>query len=187
MSPTLAEQIDVLLPQTQCRKCGFDGCRPYAEAIAQSQADINQCPPGGASGIEKLATLLGVAAKPLSPEFGMERPRLVAVINEAECIGCTQCIPPCPVDAILGAAKQMHTVITNECTGCELCVTPCPVSCISMKTAESQTWSDQDALHSRQRYQAKTQRMHRLESEKAERLQRQKALLTKIKQTKTSS
>ena len=186
MSPTLAEQIDALLPQTQCRKCGFEGCRPYAEAIAISQADINQCPPGGASGIQKLATLLGVAAKPLSPEFGVERARLVAKINEAACIGCTQCIPPCPVDAILGASKHMHTVIASECTGCELCIAPCPVNCISMEPADSQAWSNADALRSRQRYQAKVQRLHRLETEKAERLQRQKTLLAKVKQTKTS-
>jgi len=186
MNSTLADQIDALLPQTQCRKCGFEGCRPYAEAIAEHRADINQCPPGGAIGIEKLAGLLNVAAKPLSAEFGVERPRLVAQINEAECIGCTKCIPPCPVDAILGASKHMHTVITTECTGCELCIAPCPVNCISMHPAPSATWTNEDATRSRARYQAKTLRLKKLETEKAERLQRQKELLAKAKQTKTS-
>jgi electron transport complex protein RnfB len=186
MNSTLADQIDALLPQTQCRKCGFEGCRPYAEAIAEHRADINQCPPGGALGIEKLAGLLNVAAKPLSAEFGVERPRLVAQINEAECIGCTKCIPPCPVDAILGASKHMHTVITVECTGCELCIAPCPVNCISMHPTPSATWTSEDSTRSRQRYQAKTQRMIRLETEKAERLLRQKELLAKMKPTKTS-
>ncbi len=186
MNSTLADQIDALLPQTQCRKCGFEGCRPYAEAIAEHRADINQCPPGGALGIEKLAGLLNVAAKPLSAEFGVERPRLVAQINEAECIGCTKCIPPCPVDAILGASKHMHTVITSECTGCELCIAPCPVNCISMYPASTAAWTNEDVTRSRARYQAKTLRLNKLETEKAERLQRQKELLAKIKQTKTS-
>lgn len=167
MNSTLADQIDALLPQTQCRKCGFEGCRPYAEAIAEHRADINQCPPGGAIGIEKLAGLLNVAAKPLSAEFGVEHPRLVAQINEAECIGCTKCIPPCPVDAILGASKHMHTVITTECTGCELCIAPCPVNCISMHPAPYATWTNEDATRSRARYQAKTLRLKKIGNRKS--------------------
>lgn len=177
-----AEQIDAVLPQTQCRKCGFDGCKPYAEAITKGQADINQCPPGGEVGILKLSKLLGVATKPLDPAFGVERPRLVAVINEADCIGCTKCLPPCPVDAILGASKHMHTIITAICTGCELCVAPCPVNCISMQPSTTLNWSIEDANQSRQRYQARNQRIAKQE---AERLNRQKQLLAKINKAKT--
>lgn len=180
-----AEQIDTLLPQTQCRKCGFEGCKPYAEAILKGQADINQCPPGGETGILKLSALLGITAKPLDPTFGIERPRLVAVINEADCIGCTKCLPPCPVDAILGASKQMHTVITSECTGCELCIAPCPVNCISMQAASDPNWTLAHADHSRQRYQARNLRLAKQETEKAERLNRQKQLLAKINKAKT--
>ncbi|MDA3875805.1 MAG: electron transport complex subunit RsxB [Halothiobacillus sp.] len=129
----LAEKIDGILPQTQCGQCGFPGCRPYAEAIASGQADINQCPPGGETTIKNLADLLGVEPKPLNAENGSEKEvPLLAVIDEAICIGCTKCIQACPVDAILGAAKQMHTVIADECTGCELCIAPCPVDCIDM-------------------------------------------------------
>lgn len=178
---TLAEQIDALLPQTQCGKCGFNGCRPYAEAISSNEADINQCPPGGAAGIQLLAELLGVAVKPLNPDFGVERPRLLAVINEAECIGCTKCLPPCPTDAILGASKHMHTVIAELCTGCELCVAPCPVNCISMEPAPLLAWTKADADRARLRYQARNRRLARLEAEKVERLQRQKQLLAKLK------
>ena len=181
MTITLAEQIDALLPQTQCRKCGFEGCKPYAEAIATGTADINQCPPGGEQGIHKLATLLNVAAKPLNPAFGSERPRLVAVINEADCIGCTKCLPPCPTDAILGTSKHMHTVIASECTGCELCIAPCPVDCIIMMPAPESRWTEADAERSRRRYQAKKLRMIKQETEKADRLNRQKQLLAKIK------
>ncbi len=128
----MVEQIDAILPQTQCGQCGFPGCKPYAQAIATGKADINQCPPGGEAGIRKLAALLGVEFKPLNAEHGEPKPKSVAVIDENVCIGCTLCIQACPVDAILGAAKQMHTVITSECTGCELCIAPCPVDCISM-------------------------------------------------------
>ena len=128
----MVEQIDAILPQTQCGQCGFPGCKPYAEAMATGKADINQCPPGGEEGIRKLAALLGVEFKPLNAEHGEPKPRSLAVIDENTCIGCTLCIQACPVDAILGAAKQMHTVIAGECTGCELCVAPCPVDCISM-------------------------------------------------------
>jgi Na+-translocating ferredoxin:NAD+ oxidoreductase subunit B len=127
-----AADIDTLLPQTQCTRCGYGGCRPYAEAIAAGEADINQCPPGGAATITALAQLLARAALPLNPANGTEGPLLVAQIDEEACIGCARCLPPCPVDAILGAPKQMHTVILALCTGCELCIAPCPVDCIAM-------------------------------------------------------
>ena len=124
--------IDALLPQTQCTRCGYAGCRPYAEAIASGLAEINQCPPGGSATIEALAALLGRPARPLNPAYGVEGAELVAQIDEEACIGCARCLPPCPVDAILGASKQMHTVLLALCTGCELCVAPCPVDCIAM-------------------------------------------------------
>ncbi len=129
----VVEQVDSILPQTQCGQCGYPGCRPYAEAIVSGEADINQCPPGGQAGVDALSELLGVESKPLSKEYGVaQEEKLVAVINEEICIGCTLCIQACPVDAILGASKQMHTVILDECTGCELCLPPCPVECIDM-------------------------------------------------------
>ena len=128
----LVEQIDAVLPQTQCGQCGYPGCRPYATAIAADEVGINRCPPGGEATIHALADLLDKEFVPLDEEVGEEKAKLVAVIREAECIGCTLCIQACPVDAILGAAKQMHTVIESECTGCELCVPPCPVDCIDM-------------------------------------------------------
>ena len=131
-SDPVVDQINALLPQTQCAQCGYPGCRPYAEAIASGAADINQCPPGGEAGIQALADLLGREPKPLNPEHGLERPRRVALIDEQVCIGCTLCIQACPVDAIVGASKQMHTVIESECTGCDLCLPPCPVDCIDM-------------------------------------------------------
>jgi len=131
-SDPVIDRIDAILPQTQCGQCNYAGCRPYAEAIAAGEAPINQCPPGGEAVIRELADLLGVEALPLNPENGVERPPTVAVIDEAVCIGCTLCIQACPVDAIVGASKQMHTVIEEECTGCDLCLPPCPVDCIEM-------------------------------------------------------
>ena len=128
----IVEQIDAILPQTQCGQCSYAGCRPYAEAIAAGEADINQCPPGGEATIAALSELLGVDPKPLNAEHGEHKEKRVALIHEQVCIGCTLCIQACPVDAILGAAKQMHTVIESECTGCELCIPPCPVDCIEM-------------------------------------------------------
>jgi electron transport complex protein RnfB len=127
-----ADDIDALLPQTQCTRCGYNGCKPYAEAIAEGSAEINQCPPGGAATIRALATLLQRQPLPLNPANGVEGPDLVAVIDEEACIGCAKCLPPCPVDAIIGARKQMHTVVTSLCTGCELCIAPCPVDCITL-------------------------------------------------------
>jgi len=131
----LVDQIDAILPQTQCGQCGFPGCKPYATAIADGEADINKCPPGGEEGIHKLADLLGMEFKPLGGD-AVTKPKSVAFIDESTCIGCTLCIQACPVDAIVGAAKQMHTIIAAECTGCELCVAPCPVDCISMQIIE---------------------------------------------------
>jgi len=128
----LVEQIDALLPQTQCGQCGYPGCRPYATAIANEEEAINRCPPGGEVTIHALADLLERDFVPLDEEVGEEKPKSVAIIIEKDCIGCTLCIQACPVDAILGAAKQMHTIIESECTGCELCLPPCPVDCIEM-------------------------------------------------------
>ena len=128
----LVERIDAILPQTQCAQCGYPGCRPYARAIADGSAEINQCPPGGEQTIHALAELLGREALPLDPARGTEPEPRVAVIREAECIGCARCLPACPVDAIVGAPQYLHTVIERECTGCELCLDPCPVDCIDL-------------------------------------------------------
>jgi len=132
MIKDLAQRLDALLPQTQCTKCGYQGCRPYADAMASGVADINQCPPGGDEVVARLAAALGREAKPLNPANGRYRPPQAAVIDEAICIGCTKCIQACPVDAIVGASKLMHTVIASWCTGCELCLPPCPVDCIAL-------------------------------------------------------
>lgn len=167
---TLADQLEDLLPQTQCTKCGYAGCRPYAEAIANGEANYNQCPPGGKQGIERLATFLGKPVIPLNPANGMEKPRAVAVIDEAICIGCTLCIQACPVDAIVGAGKQMHTVVAELCTGCDLCVPPCPVDCIDMVEVTPgrigwEAWSREQADAARERY---AFRQFRLKREKEE-------------------
>jgi electron transport complex protein RnfB len=166
MSTPLAERIDALLPQTQCTKCGYDGCRPYAEAIARGEADINQCPPGGEAGVAKLAALTGREAKPLNPANGLYRPPQVAVIDEAVCIGCTKCIAACPVDAIVGASKLMHTVIAPWCTGCELCIPPCPVDCIALAPVAALPAADK----SRARFEARRSRLARDAAERDQRL-----------------
>lgn len=181
----LIERIDALLPQTQCGKCGFAACRPYAEAIASGKADINQCPPGGQSTIQALADLLDCDPQPLNPEHGVEKPREVAIIDEQSCIGCTLCIQACPVDAILGAVRHMHTVIEAECTGCELCVAPCPVDCITMVPnplfhqieIQSQEWQRKRADVARIRYQFRLERLERERREKAARLREKKQTL----------
>ncbi|MDQ3206694.1 MAG: Rnf electron transport complex subunit RnfB [Pseudomonadota bacterium] len=137
MPPDLTERLDRLLPQTQCGQCGFAGCRPYAEAMAAGEADVDRCPPGGDGGARSLARLLGTAAKPYDRSRGEHKPAQVALVVEADCIGCTKCIQACPVDAIVGGAKYMHTVIEPLCTGCELCVPACPVDCIVLVPASS--------------------------------------------------
>jgi Na+-translocating ferredoxin:NAD+ oxidoreductase subunit B len=179
------EQINALLPQTQCGQCGFKGCRPYAEAIALGLADINQCPPSGDEGINDLAALLGVEPKPLNPQFGEHKAKSVAFIIEQDCIGCVKCLAVCPVDAILGAAKYMHTVIASECTGCELCIAPCPVDCIVMQVLPNQDITKAEkhtfAQYAKQRYEARCERKAREDYEKAERLKKQKAALLKMK------
>jgi electron transport complex protein RnfB len=166
--PTLAERIDALLPQTQCTQCGYDGCKPYAEAIARGAADIDQCPPGGDPGVARLARLLGRASKPLDPTHGAYRPPQVAVVDEAACIGCTKCIQACPVDAIVGASKLMHTVVASWCTGCELCIPPCPVDCIALAPVDALPLADA----SRARHERRGERLARDAREHAERLER---------------
>jgi electron transport complex protein RnfB len=173
--PISADQIEDLLPQTQCTKCGFDGCRPYAEAMAAGEADINRCPPGGIEGVGRLAALLGRTVIPINPANGVERPRPVAFIDESACIGCTLCIQACPVDAIIGATKQMHTILPSLCTGCDLCVAPCPVDCISMipVTGERtgwQAWSQEQADAARARHDARGLRLKREREENDARL-----------------
>jgi electron transport complex protein RnfB len=169
-SKTLAERIEDLLPQTQCTKCGYPACRPYADAIAAGEASYNQCPPGGQEGVARLAALLGKPVIPLDTTHGVERPRPLAVIDENICIGCTLCMQACPVDAIAGAAKQMHTVIAELCTGCDLCVPPCPVDCIAMipVTGDATGW---DAWTQEQADAARTRhdrRIARIERERVE-------------------
>ena len=171
----LVDAIDEVLPQTQCMRCGYPDCRSYAAAIADGQATINRCPPGGAAGIGRLAAVTGQAALPLDPAHGTEGPRAVAVIDEAWCIGCTLCIKACPVDCIVGASKVMHTVIEAQCTGCELCVPACPVDCIAMNVVTPgasgwDAWSPQQADAARERYRFHLLRVERDRRENDERL-----------------
>jgi electron transport complex protein RnfB len=170
-APILADRIDALLPQTQCTKCGFAGCRPYAEAIAAGRAEINQCPPGGEAGIARLAALLGRPPLPLNPAHGVIQPLRVAAIDEARCIGCTLCIQACPVDAIVGAPKLMHTVLASACTGCDLCLPPCPMDCIEMVPVQPpRIWGDADAAAARARFEARQRRLAREQAQRQERL-----------------
>jgi Na+-translocating ferredoxin:NAD+ oxidoreductase subunit B len=165
MESPLAARIDALLPQTQCTRCGYPTCRAYADAIAADETDINHCPPGGADGVAALAALLGKPAMPLDPANGIEAPPLVAVIDEAICIGCTKCIQACPVDAIVGAAKRMHTIVAAECTGCELCLPPCPVDCIALVAVDDEPLARERvmgrAAHARTRFDARNARLLR--------------------------
>jgi electron transport complex protein RnfB len=171
----LIDRIDAVLPQTQCEQCGYHGCRPYAEAIARGQAPINQCPPGGVAGIEKLAALLHTPVLPLDPAHGVEKPRMLARIVEADCIGCTKCIQACPVDAIVGASKLMHAVLADDCTGCELCVPACPVDCIVL---EPMPPAQIDAAHAdaaRIHFQRRESRLERQRRERETELAARKA------------
>ena len=174
-TPLLVERLHAALPQTQCTRCGYPDCRAYAQAVAEGEAQINQCPPGGSEGIARLAALTGRPVLPLNPEHGQESVRRVAVIDEAWCIGCTLCIKACPVDCIVGAPKRMHTVIESQCTGCELCIPACPVDCISLESASGEltgwdAWSTEQANASRQRYEFRQQRLQREQQEHEARL-----------------
>jgi electron transport complex protein RnfB len=169
------DALDAMLPQTQCTRCGFPDCRAYAQAMAEGQADINRCPPGGAQGIVRLAALTGRPVLPLDPQRGIESPRRLAVIDEDWCIGCTLCIKACPVDCIVGASKQMHTVIDELCTGCDLCLPVCPVDCIAMVEVTSNrtgwdAWSPQQADEAKHRYAFHKLRTEREKRENDERL-----------------
>jgi len=166
----LARLIDAALPQTQCTRCGYPDCASYAQAVATAEAGINQCPPGGSEGIERLAALTGQPVVPLDHKFGIEGPVTVAVIDEDWCIGCTLCIDVCPTDAILGTNKRMHAVVESWCTGCELCLPVCPVDCISLEVVSGertgwQAWTPEQAQQGRERY---TSRQSRLAREKLE-------------------
>lgn len=163
---SIVDRIDALLPQTQCTRCGYDDCRAYAQALAGGQSEINRCPPGGEVTIQRLAALLDRRPLPLDPECGIEQARSVAVVDEGWCIGCRLCIEACPVDAIVGAPKRMHTVIESECTGCELCLPPCPVDCIRMVPARSgpasaAEWLQTRAESARRRYAFRKRRLPR--------------------------
>jgi Na+-translocating ferredoxin:NAD+ oxidoreductase subunit B len=168
-SPALVDAIDALLPQTQCRKCGYAGCRPYAEAVAGRTAQPNQCPPGGHEGAAAIAVLLGLETQPVDPRFGVPAPPVVALIDESQCIGCTLCIQACPVDAIVGAVKLMHTVVPDACTGCELCVPPCPVDCIALIAKPQQQGEAGLAAPqvARRRFDARNARLVRIAEERA--------------------
>jgi electron transport complex protein RnfB len=166
-------RIDALLPQTQCTRCGYSGCLPYAAAIAAGEAEINQCPPGGSATIGALAELLGRESLPLNPANGVESAPRVAWIDEERCIGCARCLPPCPVDAIIGASKYLHTVLADRCTGCELCLAPCPVDCIEMRPGLLLA-ANQPSLN-RERYQAHTERLARRAEERRQQLDAMKA------------
>ena len=172
---SVADALDAALPQTQCTRCGYPDCRAYAQAIADGAAAINQCPPGGAEGIARLARITGLPALPLNPANGVEGPRLLAVIDEAWCIGCTLCLKACPVDAIVGGPKLMHTVIDAPCTGCELCIPVCPVDCIALVGVTGDqsgwaAWSDAQAAQARERYAFHQFRFERDERERNEQL-----------------
>jgi Na+-translocating ferredoxin:NAD+ oxidoreductase subunit B len=175
LTVTSTEALDAILPQTQCTRCGYPDCRAYAKALAEEHAPLNQCPPGGAEGVRRLAHATGRPAIPLNPVHGVEGPRGLAVIDETWCIGCTLCIKACPVDCIVGTSKTMHIVVDADCTGCELCVPACPVDCIQMVSVTGSStgwaaWSQPQADRARQLYQARQSRVQRAAIEQDERL-----------------
>jgi Na+-translocating ferredoxin:NAD+ oxidoreductase subunit B len=180
---SLAQQLDALLPQTQCTRCGYPDCASYAKAMATGEANINQCPPGGQAGVERLAQVTQRPVVALNPEHGQEGPRMLAVIDENWCIGCTLCIKACPVDCIIGAPKSMHTVIEDQCTGCELCIPACPVDCISLVPVHEQAspptgwaaWSAEQAREAKDRFDATRTRRARAQAENDARLAQQAA------------
>jgi Na+-translocating ferredoxin:NAD+ oxidoreductase subunit B len=172
-----AAAIDALLPQTQCRRCGFEGCLPYARAIADGTAPINRCPPGGTDGILALATLLGTALLPLDPDCGNEQDPGVAFIDASACIGCARCLPPCPVDAIIGAQRHLHTILEGDCNGCELCIASCPVDCIVMRPRSSATVAPSPDQN-RARYQSHVARADRDARQRAALLAQRKLAVT---------
>lgn len=178
----LVQKISNALPQTQCTRCGYPDCLGYAQAIASGKALINQCPPGGSAGIEKLAEITGQSFVPLNPEHGTEGPHVIVWIDESWCIGCTLCIKACPVDAILGSNKRMHTVLEESCTGCELCVPVCPVDCICIEPIDvitfpqktvGQTWSHEQASNARKRYEFRKERLRQEASDRQKKLDAQ--------------
>jgi electron transport complex protein RnfB len=175
MNSTLAGRIHDALPQTQCKRCGYPDCLGYAQAVSVGEADINQCPPGGAEGVVRLADITGRTGKPIDPDFGSEGPRTVAFVDEDWCIGCTLCIAACPVDAIVGAIKRMHTVLEAHCTGCELCLPVCPVDCILLENVSGeatgwQAWSRPQAAGARAPHERRAARLQREADEQQQRL-----------------
>ena len=177
VTATLSDSIDALLPQTQCTRCGYAACRPYAEAMAGGEAGLNRCPPGGAATIEALAALLSRPVLALDPACGTDGPAMVAVIDEDRCIGCARCLPPCPVDAIVGTQRQMHTILPSLCTGCELCIAPCPVDCITLVPRPADAAPAPTAPDNRRRYAAHRARTERRRGDRAARIAARKQAL----------
>ena len=179
---SLADAVHGLLPQTQCTRCGYAGCRPYADAVAAGAADINRCPPGGEETLRRLAALTGKPARPIDPECGVAGPPMVAVIDAARCIGCARCLPPCPVDAIVGAQRQLHVVLDDLCTGCELCIAPCPVDCITLapRAQRAPRSPEPAAADNLRRYDAHRERRARRETERLALLAERKARAARL-------
>lgn len=184
-APDLVARIDALLPQTQCTRCGYAGCKPYAAAIAHGEAQINQCPPGGSATISALAKLLDRPTQPLNPTHGAETAPRVAWIDESRCIGCARCLAPCPVDAIVGAAKYMHTVLIERCTGCELCLPPCPVDCIELRGGPAPAAGQ--AILNRMRFDAHSARLLNRAAERQRELDAKKAAAPRPAATNAAS